>query len=96
MRLQAISVSSRFLLPRTSPAIVRGLFFTYALLMDESTNVGEIACELFGLAEHMIENGEDPEDVRAAFFAVGIRLKQLSEEADKEAHHMILRLLNGG
>ena len=69
---------------------------SYTCRMDEPMNAGEIACELFGFAEHMIESGEDPEDVRAAFFAVSIRLKQLSEEANEEARHMILRLIHGG
>jgi len=54
-------------------------------------NAGEIAYELFGFADHLIESGEDPEDVRAAFCAVAIRLREISDEADADARNVILR-----
>ena len=63
-------------------------------MTDIETNVGEIAVELFGMAEDMILHGEDPIDVRAAFYAVAIKLKQLSDEADKDALDMISRNMN--
>lgn len=60
-------------------------------MTEQSTNVGEIAVDLMFMAETMIEDGEEPEDVRAAFIAVSIRLKQLRDEADADARNVILR-----
>ena len=60
-------------------------------MTEQSTNAGEIAVDLMFMAEGMIEDGEDPEDVRAAFIAVSIRLKQLRDEADDDARNVILR-----
>lgn len=60
-------------------------------MTDDESNVGEIALELFEIAEDMILLGEDPLDVRAAFYAVAIRLKQLSDEAELDAFNLIKR-----
>ena len=60
-------------------------------MTEQSTNAGEIAVDLMWVAETIIEDGEDPEDVRAAFIAVSIRLKQLRDEADNDARNVILR-----
>lgn len=60
-------------------------------MTEQSTNAGEIAVDLMFMAEGMIEDGEDPEDVRAAFIAVSIRLKQLRDEADNDARQAIAR-----
>ena len=64
-------------------------------MTEQSTNAGEIAVDLMFMAEGMIEDGEDPEDVRAAFVAVAIRLKQLRDEADADARQAIERSLQG-
>ena len=64
-------------------------------MTEQSTNAGEIAVDLMFMAETMIEDGEDPEDVRAAFIAVSIRLKQLRDEADDDARNLIERSLQG-
>ena len=64
-------------------------------MTEQSTNVGEIAVDLMFMAEGMIEDGEDPDDVRAAFVAVAIRLKQLRDEADADARQAIERSLQG-
>ena len=58
------------------------------------TNVGELALELFEIAEEMVLLGEDPLDVRAAFYAVAVKLKQLSDEADRDALDVILRSMH--
>jgi len=58
------------------------------------SNVGELALELFEIAEEMVLLGEDPLDVRAAFYAVAIRLKQLSDEADRDALSLVKRMMN--
>ena len=63
-------------------------------MTDMESNVGELALELFEIAEEMVLLGEDPLDVRAAFYAVAIRLKQLSDEADKDALDVILRSMH--
>jgi hypothetical protein len=60
-------------------------------MTEQSTNVGEIAVDLMFMAETMIEDGEDPEDVRAAFIAVSIRLKQLRDEADADARQALAK-----
>jgi hypothetical protein len=60
-------------------------------MTDDESNVGEIALELFEIAEEMVLLGEDPLDVRAAFYAVAIRLKQLSDEAELDAFNLIKR-----
>jgi hypothetical protein len=60
-------------------------------MTDMESNVGEIALELFERAEEMVLLGEDPLDVRAAFYAVAIRLKQLSDEAELDAFNLIKR-----
>ena len=64
-------------------------------MTEQSTNAGEIAVDLMFMAEGMIEDGEDPDDVRAAFVAVAIRLKQLRDEADADARQAIERSLQG-
>ena len=58
------------------------------------SNVGELALELFEIAEEMVLLGEDPLDVRAAFYAVAIRLKQLSDEAELDALGLVKRMIN--
>jgi len=58
------------------------------------SNVGELALELFEIAEEMVLLGEDPLDVRAAFYAVAIRLKQLSDEAELDALGLVKRMMN--
>ena len=58
------------------------------------SNVGELALELFEIAEEMVLLGEDPLDVRAAFYAVAIRLKQLSDEAESDALSLVKRMMN--
>lgn len=58
------------------------------------SNVGELALELFEIAEEMVLLGEDPLDVRAAFYAVAIRLKQLSDEAESDALGLVRRMMN--
>lgn len=58
------------------------------------SNVGELALELFEIAEEMVLLGEDPLDVRAAFYAVAIRLKQLSDEAELDALGLVRRMMN--
>ena len=60
-------------------------------MTDMESNVGELAVELFEIAEEMVLLGEDPLDVRAAFYAVAIRLKQLSDEAELDAFNLIKR-----
>ena len=62
--------------------------------MGEKMNAGEIAWELLGIAEDMIDSGEDPEDVRAAFIAGGIKLKQLRDQAAEDARNMILKSMS--
>lgn len=62
-------------------------------MTDMESNVGEIALELFEISEEMILLGEDPIDVRAAFYAAAIRLKQLSDEAEVDAFDLIKRSL---
>ena len=64
-------------------------------MTEQSTNAGEIAVELMWVAEELVDSGEDPEDVRAAFVAVAIRLKQLHDEADDDARNLIERSLQG-
>ena len=73
-----------------------GVFFWNSVLFmtDMESNVGEIAVELFGMAEEMILHGEDPIDVRAAFYAVAIKLRQLSDEADKDALGLVKRMMD--
>lgn len=63
-------------------------------MTDMESNVGEIALELFEIAEEMVLLGEDPLDVRAAFYAVAIRLKQLSDEAELDALGLVKRMMN--
>jgi hypothetical protein len=63
-------------------------------MTDMESNVGEIALELFEIAEDMVLLGEDPLDVRAAFYAVAIRLKQLSDEAEADALGLVKRMMN--
>ena len=58
------------------------------------SNVGELALELFEIAEEMVLLGEDPLDVRAAFYAVAIRLRQLSDEAESDALSLVKRMMN--
>ena len=58
------------------------------------SNVGELALELFEMAEEMVLLGEDPLDVRAAFYAVAIRLKQLSDEAELDALSLVKRMMD--
>lgn len=60
-------------------------------MTEQKSNAGEIAVDLMWVAEELVDSGEDPEDVRAAFVAVSIRLKQLRDEADNDARDMILR-----
>jgi hypothetical protein len=63
-------------------------------MTDDESNVGEIALELFEIAEDMILLGEDPIDVRAAFYAVAIKLRQLSDEADRDALNLVKRMMH--
>lgn len=63
-------------------------------MTDMESNVGELALELFEVAEEMVLLGEDPLDVRAAFYAVAIRLKQLSDEAELDALGLVRRMMN--
>ena len=63
-------------------------------MTDMESNVGELALELFEIAEEMVLLGEDPLDVRAAFYAVAIRLKQLSDEAEADALGLVKRMMN--
>ena len=63
-------------------------------MTDMESNVGELAVELFEIAEEMVLLGEDPLDVRAAFYAVAIRLKQLSDEAESDALGLVRRMMN--
>ena len=63
-------------------------------MTDMQSNVGELALELFEIAEEMVLLGEDPLDVRAAFYAVAIRLKQLSDEAEADALGLVKRMMN--
>ena len=73
-------------------AFAWGLFLAYVSGMDDTgSNAGDLAVELLNMAEQLIENGEDFEDVRAAFIAVAIRLKQLRDKADNDARDVILR-----
>ncbi len=60
-------------------------------MTEQSTNAGEIAVELMWVAEELVDSGEEPEDVRAAFIAVSIRLKQLRDDADDAARQVIER-----
>ena len=71
------------------PAPQHGLMLP--TMTEQSTNAGEIAVDLMFMAETMIEDGEDPEDVRAAFIAVSIRLKQLRDEADNDARQALAK-----
>ena len=63
-------------------------------MTDDESNVGEIALELFEIAEEMVLTGEDPLDVRAAFYAVAIKLRQLSDEAESDALSLVKRMIN--
>ena len=63
-------------------------------MTDMESNVGELALELFEIAEEMVLLGEDPLDVRAAFYAVAIRLRQLSDEAESDALSLVKRMMN--
>ena len=63
-------------------------------MTDNESNVGELALELFEIAEDMVLLGEDPLDVRAAFYAVAVRLKQLSDEAESDALSLVKRMMN--
>lgn len=63
-------------------------------MTEQSTNSGEIAVDLMFMAETMIEDGEDPEDVRAAFIAVSMHLKDLREQADTDARQAIAKAAN--
>lgn len=63
-------------------------------MTDMESNVGELALELFEIAEEMVLLGEDPLDVRAAFYAVAIRLKQLSDEAEADALGLVKRMMD--
>ena len=63
-------------------------------MTDMESNVGELAVELFEIAEEMVLLGEDPLDVRAAFYAVAVRLKQLSDEAESDALSLVKRMMN--
>ena len=60
-------------------------------MTEQSTNAGEIAVDLMWVAEEFVDSGEDPEDVRAAFVAVAIRLKQLRDEADNDARQALAK-----
>jgi hypothetical protein len=73
-----------------------GVFFCPSVtpMTDMQSNVGELALELFEIAEEMVLLGEDPLDVRAAFYAVAIRMKQLSDEAEADALGLVKRMMN--
>jgi hypothetical protein len=62
-------------------------------MTEQSTNAGEIAVDLMFMAETMIEDGEDPLDVWAAFVAVSMHLKDLREEADNDARQAIAKIM---
>ena len=67
-----------------------------ATMSDDHSNAGDLAIEFMGVAQDMILAGEDPDDVRAAFIAVAIRMGQLREEADQDVMEFVLGQFNRG
>ena len=63
---------------------------------DNETNAGEIAVDLLGVAEDLVISGEDPDDIRAAFYAVLMHMQQQRDEANQDVRDLIVRGVGGG
>jgi hypothetical protein len=65
--------------------------------MDRNeSNAGDLAVELLDVAESLILAGEDPDDIRAAFFAVLMHMQQQRDQADQDVRDFIVRGLGIG
>jgi hypothetical protein len=65
--------------------------------MDRNeSNAGDLAVELLDVAESLILAGEDPDDIRAAFFAVLMHMQQQRDQADQDVRDLIVRGLGIG
>lgn len=62
-------------------------------MTQQNTNAADIALDLMQDAEDLINSGEDPLDVWAAFVAVSMHLKDLREEADNDARQAIAKIM---
>ena len=66
-------------------------------IMDRNgSNAGDLAVELLDVAESLILAGEDPDDIRAAFFAVLMHMQQQRDQADQDVRDLIVRGLGIG
>lgn len=63
---------------------------------ENETNAGEIAVDLLGVAEDLVISGEDPDDIRAAFYAVLMHMQQQRDEANQDVRDLIVRGVGGG
>ena len=89
----AQSLSCAMLSSSQTGLTLRGAIFLIRVkVMDENkSNAGDLAVELLGVAEDLVMSGEDPDDIRAAFYAVLMHMQQQRDEADQDARDLILR-----
>ena len=65
--------------------------------MDKNkSNAGDLAVELLDVAENLILAGEDPDDIRAAFVAVLVHMRDQRDQADQDVRDLIMRGLGFG
>lgn len=65
-------------------------------MSNEASNAGDLAVELLDVAESLILAGEDPDDIRAAFWAVLMHMQQQRDQADQDVRDLIVRGLGIG
>ena len=90
---RAQSLSCALLSSSQTGLTLRGAIFLFRVkVMDkDKSNAGDLAVELLSVAEDLVMSGEDPDAIRAAFYAVLMHMQQQRDEADQDARDLILR-----
>ena len=97
LRFPCSDFSSLLLPPNLALQLRRAIFLSSVGIMDRNeSNAGDLAVELLDVAENLILAGEDPDDIRAAFFAVLMHMQQQRDQADQDVRDLIVRGLGIG
>ena len=97
LRFPCSDFSPLLLPPNLALQLRRAIFLNSVGIMDRNeSNAGDLAVELLDVAESLILAGEDPDDIRAAFFAVLMHMQQQRDQADQDVRDLIVRGLGIG
>lgn len=97
LRFPCNDFSLLLLPPNLALQLRRAIFLSSVGIMDRNeSNAGDLAVELLDVAESLILAGEDPDDIRAAFFAVLMHMQQQRDQADQDVRDLIVRGLGIG